>query len=152
MPLKLEKRENRLFLQNHIAFTLSNLVKCYGFMKTTIFWTLPFSAFTKSTDTFNKNKRCYMTLEGMSNVCAKLDLANSKSNKILAINVFRSLYRMLPVKFFNTGKVFLAISPLEESIVAKIWETFLCKTHTHTHKTFPIGKSICESSLTGELL
>ena len=27
MPLKLEKRENRLFLQNHIAFTLSNLVK-----------------------------------------------------------------------------------------------------------------------------
>ena len=26
MPLKLEKRENRLFLQNHIDFTLSNLV------------------------------------------------------------------------------------------------------------------------------
>ena len=27
MPLKLEKRENRLFLQNHIAFTLSNPLK-----------------------------------------------------------------------------------------------------------------------------
>ena len=27
MPLKLEKRENRLFLQNHFALTLSNHVK-----------------------------------------------------------------------------------------------------------------------------
>ena len=27
------------------------------------------------TDIFNKNKRCYMTLEGLSSVCAKLELA-----------------------------------------------------------------------------
>ena len=27
MPLKIEKRENRLFLQNHFAFALSKLVK-----------------------------------------------------------------------------------------------------------------------------
>ena len=27
MPLKPEKRENRLFSQNHLAFTLSNLAK-----------------------------------------------------------------------------------------------------------------------------
>ena len=29
MPLKLEKRENRLFLQDHFAFTLSNLVEYF---------------------------------------------------------------------------------------------------------------------------
>ena len=58
---------------------------------------------------------------------------------------------MLPVKLFRTDKVFLAISPLEKSIVAKIWETFSC-IHTHTHKTFFTGKSICESSSTGKFL
>ena len=37
---------------------------------------------------------------------------------------------MLPIIFFLTYKVFLAISLLEKSITAKIWETFLCKTLT----------------------
>ena len=58
-----------------------------------------------------------MTFEGLSSACAKLELASSKNNEILAINV---LHRMLPVKLFITDKVYLAISPLEESIVAKI--------------------------------
>ena len=61
-----------------------------------------------------------MTLEGLSNVCAKLELTGSKSNEILAIMSCKSLHRMLPVKLFITDKVFLAISPFEESIVAKI--------------------------------
>ena len=37
---------------------------------------------------------------------------------------------MLPVKLSPTDKVFLAISPIEKSIIVKISETFLCKTHT----------------------
>ena len=37
-----------------------------------------FSAVTKTTDTFNKNKRCHMNLEGLSSVCAKLEPASSK--------------------------------------------------------------------------
>ena len=57
---------------------------------------------------------------------------------------------MLPVKLLVTDKVFLEISPLEESIVAKIRETFLCNPSPQI-KTFPIGKSICESSFTGEI-
>ena len=69
----------------------------------------------------------YMTSEGLSSVCAKLELASSGNNEILAINV---LHHMLSVKLFITDKVFLAISPLEESIVAKIWETFLWKSQT----------------------
>ena len=55
--------------------------------------------------------------------CAKLELANSKNNKILTINVlqkFTSLRYVLPVKLFVTDKVFLVISLLEEWIVAKI--------------------------------
>ena len=47
-------------------------------------------AFTKTTtDTFNKNKRCYVTLKGLSSVYAKLELASSKNNEILAINVLQ---------------------------------------------------------------
>ena len=61
-----------------------------------------------------------MTLEGLSSVCAKLELASSKNIEILAIKVLQSLDRMLPVKLFITDKVSQAISPLEELIVAKI--------------------------------
>ena len=46
-----------------------------------------FLAFTKATDTFNKNKRHQMALEGLSSVCAKLELASFKNNKILQINI-----------------------------------------------------------------
>ena len=60
---------------------------------------------------------------------------------------------MLLVKLFLTDKIFLTISHFEKLIVAKILKTFLCKNHTHTHKTmFPVGKSICQSSLTDEFL
>ena len=45
-----------------------------------------FSAFTKTTDTFNKNKRCHMTLEGLSSVSAELEPAGFKNNQILEIN------------------------------------------------------------------
>ena len=58
MPLKLEKRENRLFLQNRFAFTLSSLVKYVMFYENDSILNATFiSAFTKTTDTFNKNKR-----------------------------------------------------------------------------------------------
>ena len=40
-------------------------------------------------DTFNKNKRCHMTLEGLSSVCTKLESASSKNNKIYEINVLQ---------------------------------------------------------------
>ena len=51
--------------------------------------TLHFSALTKTTDTFNKNKRCHKILEGLSSVCVKLEPASSKSNKILKINALQ---------------------------------------------------------------
>ena len=100
MPLKLEKRENRQFLQNYFAFTLSTLVKYVTVLWKRLFWTLNFSAFTKTTDSFNKNKWCHMTLEGLSSVCAKLEPASSKNNEILEINVLQkftshSLYSIL---------------------------------------------------------
>ena len=50
---------------------------------------LYFSAFTKTTDTSNKNKQCHMTLEGFSAVRAKLEPASSKSKEILKINVLQ---------------------------------------------------------------
>ena len=50
-----------------------------------------FSAFTKTTDTFNKNKRCHKILEELSSVCGRLEPASSKSNKILKINVLQKL-------------------------------------------------------------
>ena len=50
------------------------------------------------TDTFDKNKRCHLTLEGLSSVCAKLDPASSKNNKILEINVLQkfTLHALCP--------------------------------------------------------
>ena len=61
-----------------------------------------------------------MTLEGLSSVCAKLELASSKNNEILAINALQKFTsHALYMKLFITDKVFLAICPLEESIVAK---------------------------------
>ena len=38
----------------------------------------------------NKNKQCHMILEGLSNVCAKLDPASSKDNVTLEINVLQN--------------------------------------------------------------
>ena len=73
-------------------------------MKTTLFRALHFSVFTKTTDTFNKNRRCHMALEGLSSVCAKLQPASSKNNEILEINV---LQKFTPPAFFC---VFLDIS------------------------------------------
>ena len=88
--IKTRKSENWLFLQNHFAFTLSNLVKyVVVYKKTTLFWKLQFSAFTKTTDTFNKNKRWHITFEGMISVCAKLEPASFKNNEILQINVLQ---------------------------------------------------------------
>ena len=45
-----------------------------------------FSAFEKATDSFNKSKRCYLALEGLSSICAKLEPASSESNEKLEIN------------------------------------------------------------------
>ena len=53
------------------------------------------SAFTKTADTFSKNKRCHMTSEGLSTVCAKLEPASSENNEILRINVLKNQHRML---------------------------------------------------------
>ena len=92
--IKIRKRENRLFLQNHLPLHyqtpgIKPYQICYGFMKTTIFWTLRFSAFTKTTDTINKNKQCHMTLGGLSSVCAKLEPPSFKNSEILKINVLQ---------------------------------------------------------------
>ena len=54
-----------------------------------MFLMLQFSAFTKTTDRFNKNKRCHMTLKGLSSVCAKLEPASSKTSEILEKNVLQ---------------------------------------------------------------
>ena len=63
-----------MFLQNHFAFTLSTLVKyVMALRKRLYFERYIFLAFTKTTDTFNKNKACHMNLEGLSSVCAKLE-------------------------------------------------------------------------------
>ena len=83
MPLKLEKHKNCLFLQNHFAFT-SGIKPCqifYGFMKTTLFLTLHYWAFTKTPDIFNKNKRYHIIFEGWSSVCTKLESASFKNNE-----------------------------------------------------------------------
>ena len=58
-------------------------------MKTTLFLNAIFSALKKATDSFNKNKRCHITLKGLSSVCAKLEAASSKNNEILEINVLQ---------------------------------------------------------------
>ena len=58
IEIKLEKRENRMFSQNHFAFTLSNLLKHFNmlwFYKNDSNLNATFSAFTKTTDTFNKH-------------------------------------------------------------------------------------------------
>ena len=72
-------------------------------MKTTLFQTLHFSAVTKTTDTL-KNKRCCMTLEELSSVCAKLETAaSSKNNEILEINV---LQKFTSHALFYSGRFF----------------------------------------------
>ena len=46
-----------------------------------------FWAFTKTTDTFKENKRCHMTVERFSSVCAKLEpAASSKNNEMLEMH------------------------------------------------------------------
>ena len=50
----------------------------------------PFLPFTKTADTFNKNKRFHMTLLRLSSVCVKLEPASSKNNEILEINALQN--------------------------------------------------------------
>ena len=70
-----------------------------------------FSTFTKTTDTFNKIKRCQTTLEGLSSVCTILEPASSKNNEILEINVLQkftphALYsNKLPKKSLSSFKI-----------------------------------------------
>ena len=73
MPLKLGKSKDRMlwFYENDSILTQH------------------FLAFTKTKDTFDKNKQCHKTLEGLSSVCGKLEPASSKSNEILEINVLQ---------------------------------------------------------------
>ena len=51
---------------------------------------------------------------------------------------------MLPIEFAHIDKDFPVISPLKKSIVAKIWETFLC--NPQAQKNASLAKSISESS------
>ena len=108
MPLKLEKGEKWTVFTKSFCITLSNLVEYVMVLwKWFVFWTLRFSAFTKTTDTFSKNKRCHVTLEGLSSVCVKLEPASSTNNEILEINVLQNLHRMLFIKliFLNCMQV-----------------------------------------------
>ena len=52
---------------------------------------LHFSVFTGTTDTFTKNKRCHMILEGFSGFCANLEPASSKNNEILEIKFLQKV-------------------------------------------------------------
>ena len=60
-----------------------------------------FSAFKKATDSFNKKKRCYMTLERLSSVCSNLEPDYFKNNEILEINVVQ--------KFTSPALLFLGL-------------------------------------------
>ena len=69
-----------------------------------------------TTDTLNKNKRCHMTLEGLSSVCAKLKPASSKNNEIPEINVLQkftshalldNIYRRVTFYTFYESLVFI---------------------------------------------
>ena len=111
MP-KLEKCENPLFLQNHFAFTLTNLSNMLRFYENDSILNATFSAFTKTTNTSNKNNRCPWWL---SSVCTKLKPATTKNNEILEINVlqkftphalsgsfrYRSDYRSLHIRLIT---------------------------------------------------
>ena len=123
MPLKLEKRKNDCFYKIILPLHYQTLSSMLWLYENDSILNATFLAFTKITDTFNKNKRCHVTLHGLNSVCAKLELASCKRNEILAISVLQkftlhALY--VTVKVFITDNVFLAISPLEELIVAKI--------------------------------
>ena len=61
-----------------------------------------FSTFTKTTDTFNKNKRCHMSLHGLSIVCVKLEPTSSKYNEILEINV---LQKFTSHALYNSSRI-----------------------------------------------
>ena len=82
-------QKSTVFTKSFCIYIIKPCRISYCFMKTTLFWTLHFSTFTKTTDTFKKNKRCHMALEGLNSVCAKLELASCKNNEMLRINVLK---------------------------------------------------------------
>ena len=71
-----------------------------GFMKTTLFLELHFLAFTKTTETIDKKKRCHLTLGGLSSISAKLQPVSSKNNEIIEINV---LQKFTPHGLYTAG-------------------------------------------------
>ena len=98
-----------------------------------------------------------MTLDGFGSVCAKLELASSKNNELLVINVLQKFTSHALYVTCETliTRFFWQFLLLKNGLLRKFEKRFCVKhTHTHTHahtKTlFPLGKSICESSLTGE--
>ena len=102
--LKNEKMPKSTVFTLSFAFTFIKPCQiCYGFMKTTLLLIIHFLAITKTTDTFNKNKQCHMTLERLSSVCAKLEPAGSKNNEILKIN--------------NPEKIYIACSSLPSVVI-----------------------------------
>ena len=52
-----EKRENRLFLQNHLPLHYQPVSNILWFYEDDSILSATFSAFTRTTDTFYKNKR-----------------------------------------------------------------------------------------------
>ena len=66
-----------VFTKSFCLYIINPCQICYGFMK---------KAFTKTTNTFDKNNRCHTTVGGLSSVCAKLEPARD-----LEINVLQKL-------------------------------------------------------------
>ena len=91
MPLKLEKRKNRLFYKIILPLHYQTLPIMLWFYENDSVLNATFFGIYKFTfkDTFNNNKQCHITLEGLNSVCAKLEPASSKNNEILKINVLQ---------------------------------------------------------------
>ena len=76
-----------------------------------------------------------MTLEGLSSICAKLELARSRNNKILAINVLQKFTSHVTCE----TRVFWQFLLLKNRLLLKFENRSCVKpTHTHIHtKRFP---------------
>ena len=89
MPLKLEKLESRLFYKIILPLQYRTLSNMLGFYENDSILNATFFGFYKDSRHIEQNKRCHMTLQGLSNVYAKLEPASSKNNEILETNVLQ---------------------------------------------------------------
>ena len=80
MPLKIENEKIDCFYKIILPLHYQNLSNMLWFYEDDSILNTAFSAFQTATNSFNKSKRCRMTLEDLGRVCAKLEPASSKNN------------------------------------------------------------------------